>query len=515
MKKSLIIPAFILILLATFGSVPARAADEGFCSLPDVQEMRCTFKKICWYCAPFETVLKLMDKVVTDVYDVLQKPLFTLMCVLFALWMGYHVFLGIAGNLHKGGPSGGELYGKFIGGAFRLVVASTLLLAGIKTIMDLTVNYVIGVGLYVANAIVNTAEGYDDGCGGEALSTALKTDETGFKFIQQNFETILRVFNDRIMLIIADGVALMKHSLHSGKWCVIPVMSSFSAGIILVTFGLSLLLRVPLRLVDAVFNLLVVCVMLPILIVAWVFPYSRGYAKKGLDMLIGVLGIFICMAVMIAIVAGVLAAMAAAAKDTTDPQELADFFSWENANRIFGWLGCLWFSYMGFGTVNDLAETMFNAPSPSIAKDAIKKMDKVAGAIVTGKPLRSALAKGGNLAMWGAKRYLGRPPESNSEPPTAAVRPTPEQQSKIDKDSNWQKKMSTGSAKSDNLEDRINRRAGGQNIKDQAQEIKVGSKFDDAKDRVNQGRLDRKRQKVKDRQNHANKGEKNGDSSEK
>jgi hypothetical protein len=354
---------------------------EDFCSeVDDVAAYRAAFAKIFWFRAPFKTILNTMKPVSESVYNVLKIPLQKLMAVLFALWMCWQILQFITGNLAGGGPSGTETYQKLIAGVFRLAVANLLLMAGMDAILDLTVNYVIGVGLYIANAIIQcNASGAAEACdGGEAAKT-LDSSQSGFLFLKANFMALLQAINAKLMSLVADGVVLIRHSLKTGTLCIIPNLSPFLSGMVFLGFGLALLVRVPLRFIDPIFSLLIITVMLPILIVCWVFPYSRQFTKKGFELLVGSLGMFITIAVMIAIIAGVLGALQADVTVTDSTQLAKDMSFGESAETIFGWLGALWFCYVGFGAVNDLAETLFNAPPPSIAGDAIKAADALPG----------------------------------------------------------------------------------------------------------------------------------------
>jgi hypothetical protein len=148
--------------------------------------------------------------------------------------------------------------------------------------------------------------------------------------------------------------------------------------------------------------------MLPVMIVAWVFPYSRQYTQKAFNMLIGVLGTFITMAVMIAIISGVLGVMFADVKDVTTSEALANVLNWETPEKMFGWVGTLLFCYMGFGAVNDLAATLFDAHNTGMADGLVSGGDKLVAA-VPGKAAAFAWkgAKGAtNLATYGVKRVV-------------------------------------------------------------------------------------------------------------
>ena len=373
---------------------------------------RCAFKSVCWFCVPFDKVLEIIPQIQKAVFEKIKGPLFKLMAAFFALWTAFHVFLFLTKNIAGGGPSGTETYQILIGGAFRLLVASTLLTVGIDAIMDTTVNYVIGVGLYVAYQIIQSGKTLAGGtavsCGGDKAASVFQNSGTGFEFVRNNFRAILEAFNDQVMIIASDGWILIKHAFATGHACIVPQFPPFVGGILILAFGLALVVRVPLRLIDQVFQLVIVCVMLPVMIVAWVFPYSRQYTTKAFDMLMGVIGTFITMAVMIAIISGVLGVMFSEVTDVTTSEVLANLLSWETPEKIFGWVGTLLFCYMGFGAVNDIAETMFNAHNSGMAAEIVKTGDKlVAAAPVKAASFAGKGVKGvSNMAAYGVKRLV-------------------------------------------------------------------------------------------------------------
>jgi hypothetical protein len=256
--------------------------------------------------------------------------------------------------------------------------------------------------------------------------------------------SVLMAFNAAIMGMIANGVILVKHAFASGMLpCVIPAFDPLIGGLVLILFGMALLLRVPLRLVDAIFQLFVIAVLLPILVVAWVFPYGKNYAKKGLDMLIGVLGMFITMAVMIAIVTVILKELAGGAEKISTAKDLADAFSWNSVKEgmlgLLTWVGTLWFCYVGFGSVTDYAETLFGAPKQNIGKgvtDLAEKGLKAAGTtaahgaagagVLAGRGAWMGAKGAGGLAVRGVRSLAGWAQNRRGGPGAAnAPNPTP------------------------------------------------------------------------------------------
>ena len=165
------------------------------------------------------------------------------------------------------------------------------------------------------------------------------------------------------------GSALMKYGLTAYKWNNIglpdlPVI--FAGGLIwLACFILTVLFSF--KLLDACFRLGVMCIIMPLLLIAYVFPSTKDYAKRGLTTLIQIVCVFVTMAVILALV--ILLIMQSFQTGVPNNSEQLNIQTLYNLGRIeeihnqmnlsarsfLGALACLVFAIMSLSMVDSTA----------------------------------------------------------------------------------------------------------------------------------------------------------------
>jgi hypothetical protein len=422
----------------------------GFCDLPaNVKDYKDPFLRFCWYCAPFTNFLEIIPSVAASTFAALKGPLNSILATGFLVWLAFHTFVKLGTNFFKGGSIGEEYYSQMIAGVFRVIVAAALLNAGIEWLWEYTVNIVGSIGLSVAGAIVGVAEGVaedvDTGTFGEdsppstggscSYSYSPSGESFGFGYIIDQIAGILKAFNCTLMNLLADGVLLFKYAfIETGSTggCTWPTLSTLLAGLALIFFACLLLIRAPLKLVDAMFQLVVCAALLPVGVVCWVFPSTRKYTSNIFNLLLGALGLFITMGIMLAIVSQVLTHVISIGGDRNDVVEWAGQFSWdvftEGQPNIFMALGVMWLCYQGFGTVGELNGKLFSnvlnvgggKTGDRTANMAISAATSAPGIIGTAAGVAGTGLLGTGRGIW--NRLRAPPQPSAPAPPTRAYR---------------------------------------------------------------------------------------------
>ncbi|GHU00784.1 hypothetical protein FACS1894186_2130 [Alphaproteobacteria bacterium] len=412
----------------------AQPPAEGFCTPPaSVSEYKKWFLEFCWYCEPFKKLMEVIPPLSKSTFEALRKPLTALLAAGFLVWLAFHTLIKMGSGFFKGGSIGEAYYSQIIAGAFRVIVAAMLLNAGMEWLWEYTVNLVGSIGLSLAEEIVGSTKGANSGTGGDIVREGSATGAcvptslsgtTGFPYIIARMGNILQSFNCALMDLIASGTLLFKYSFivaDKSGGCNLPQFSMLLAGVLMMLFGIALVIRAPLKLVDAMFQLVIVAVLLPMAVVAWVFPSTRGFAKNIFNLLVGALGMFITMAVMLAVVIGVLNYVMGIGAMEPDLAEWAKEFSWDSINgdnpNILVAIGAMWLCYQGFGTVGQLNAKLFEgvlsvgagAAGDKLAKGTVAVAGAVAGA-------------GAHKAYDKWKHRNDSPPPPPPDPPVRAYR---------------------------------------------------------------------------------------------
>jgi hypothetical protein len=280
-----------------------------------------------------------------------------------------------------------------------VIVAAAILHAGVEWLWEYTVNIVGSIGLSIANEIVSssTGGGYSQASdnlfseqntvntisGGACSSSYVPSGEKfGFGYIIDSIARLLQTLNCSLMDLMASGVLLFNFSfieVGAISGCTWPSIPTLMAGLAMMFFSLLLLIRAPLKLVDGMFQLVISAAALPLGVVAWAFPSTRKYAANLFNLMLGALGLFVCMGIMLAIISHVLQLVLAIGGEQDDVTTWAKSFSWasfdgDNPN-IFMAIGVMWLCYQGLGTVGELNKKLF---SEVLGVGVGKRGDKIA-----------------------------------------------------------------------------------------------------------------------------------------
>jgi len=172
-------------------------------------------------------------------------------------------------------------------------------------------------------------------------------------------------------------------------------------------FGIAILISIAyvFKLIDAVFRLSVLCVLLPLLAVAWVFPATVDYAKKGFSMLVHVMIMFITLAIVVSLVLMlVLVAFTSNDGDTSlfqlfnenriyDMNNILDFFS---LNFLFGLIS-LFLAFKLLDVVDHMASEFSGVSVGTSVGDQLSMVLAKCGANIT-KSVTSVAKTGFNVA---------------------------------------------------------------------------------------------------------------------
>lgn len=224
------------------------------------------------------------------------------------------------------------------------------------------------------------------------------------------------------------GASLMKYGLTAWDAKIpyinvtvpLPDFTIIAAGALIWIACFILMVIFAFKLIDACFRLGVLSIIMPLLLIAFVFPSTKDYAKRGLTTLVQIVCIFIVMSVILAL--AVLLIMEAfqfgMPTITADNHERGlDVFTLYNQGKIaemsqqmnlttrsfLGALACIFFAIMSLGMVDSTASEFSGVQFRTTVGDKIGAMT-TQGAMQVGQAgmrgVKFAAAKARNVNDW-------------------------------------------------------------------------------------------------------------------
>lgn len=261
-------------------------ADTGICGTPYPKEQRRKYAEICWFCGSFGKMLSSMMAAAVSAFSRTQEGAIKLIALGFALWL---VWTTAVYFFNPRGPGEfirtlGKQAAKAVIGVALLQMSFGALNLIIRPASSIAFDYGAAVsGVSIANSSA-----------GDVESMFTFTDSNGKIDPSSTLGKILMPINEKMMQLLADTTTLMRYSLGRGWFCLLPSIELFVVSLIVGVFSVMALIIFPMRIVDALFRIIFVMILTPILIVAWVFPITKKYATHGWVILSGAL-IFLMM----------------------------------------------------------------------------------------------------------------------------------------------------------------------------------------------------------------------------
>ena len=339
-------------------------------------------KNTCWFCDPFNYVLQAIDDVATRTYGQVKNGVLSVLTILFALWLVYQVMINVTITHAK---DQGEFYTTLGKGCVRAFFGAAMIAAG-KDLWDLVVTPFSAGAFDYAAAVLPDFNGSATGA------------STPFEAVQkvmiggcQRGKTeggMLSTINKSLMSLFAIGKMMFFGSLYKGSetFCLpMNYWHIFIASLPILLTALYLLFAVPLKLLDALFRLGIVLILLPIFILTWVFPSSRGFTRRGFNMFLNAILTFLIMAIVVSLLIQLITSGLKIADITITEKDgfpfddlakgLADMFG----ETFFLLLAYMFFSFAVLNTVSAIAGSL----SDTGFQDT------------SGKPIGSMIMRGG------------------------------------------------------------------------------------------------------------------------
>ncbi len=287
----------------------------------------------CLICTFVDMVFDAVNNIVTACYNAIKKPSLYLLIIGLGLWILWQFGTYFVNYKYKAPEGFFTEVGKCF---FRTTLVAALLAVPTQKAFDLIVSPIVSMATEITLGILSTDLNVQSS--DAAIATGLiKNDicqqfkdsdssqltydeqgnviygegETGFALSPQ-LKSSLGCIIRSMYMEAAKGIALGNsiYCYSMGKvdlWIIkIPDMGMFTIGILVMVVFFLITLSFSFRVIDFVIRISFVLMLLPLLMVAWVFPITRIYTKKAWDFflhaLIALLGIAIAIALVLKIV---------------------------------------------------------------------------------------------------------------------------------------------------------------------------------------------------------------------
>jgi hypothetical protein len=216
------------------------------------------------------------------------------MAVGYLVWLAAYVFKLINPISGVNVKSGWEMANSVGGMTFKVAIAAIVIKSGGGVIYDFFVVPVIQLGTAVAMTLNNRPEGTIESV------KSVKEASSGFQAMNGAINGFMEGAACIIMDVVANGFLLIRYSVSnkaSGNGsCFFPALAPFASGVMMAVAGTILVVQFPMKLINCLLRLAMVCVLMPFLIVCWVFnsiALFKGFVDKGVNLIINICTTFL------------------------------------------------------------------------------------------------------------------------------------------------------------------------------------------------------------------------------
>lgn len=285
-----------------------------------------SFHDGCWFCPIFDTVYDVANNLATSIYTNLRGHFLSFLMILAFGWILFHV-LKFFITLH--GPNVGEFLTTFFKTMGAVMLAALFLTPDVTFLtgylIDVPAHFAIG----LSDEILATSGFSKDGCVvRREYSVARNSDcpdsdltlsvnESKMDLCQpsasgkyqnmamsqalhDNFSCMIKKISYELVDYIAIAATIIVESFSAG-WLGLPSLSLLIVGVLMLLCYFYFYIKIPFYLIDLILRLCFLIIMLPIFVVCYPFPSTRGYSKKGWEMLLSILVHLISLCIFISL----------------------------------------------------------------------------------------------------------------------------------------------------------------------------------------------------------------------
>ncbi|MGN0919968.1 MAG: hypothetical protein ACI4OR_04360 [Alphaproteobacteria bacterium] len=480
-------------------------------SFVKVMESFTSINEGCWFCDIFTTLFNAINTITASLSDTLIAD----GKLLLGLGLSFYIlFKVLKAVVSFGATSPKEFFTELFMPVLKCLVAMAVLY-NLGSFYAQVVNPLTALSIGFSTEILSTDSAREltvqvnsrsgtttriNAC--DALSSVSTTSQNnGFgPEVNNAIQCFLKTVSSNLILYMALGATFITDSFKLGL--IFPKWSMLGVGLCLFIMTFGLFLSFPFKLVDSMFRLMFVSALMPLWVVLWVLPATRGYSKKALDMFLNVLVTFIVLSVILQMSLTILgAALDGLGDNSTRFWQLLTMGKTEEALKMIDWSTGTFFTmlamtflanalvkqtdsfvnnFVGGSTGGGMGSALEGAAMAGVAlmgnkvakpvlqkgaseiKEGIKKTPYaagfVAGRIKSGKPLRWSDVPGAGLAKKTVQAFhegeaegYGRNPTDGNAPSPAGSGGTPQPQRPSVSTTSSREQLANGGTKERNL----------------------------------------------------------------
>lgn len=289
----------------------------------------------CWFCPLFRKAFNTINTIATGLYYNMQDIFVMLLALGGGFWLLW-IVLQFLLVLH--GPNVGEFMTNLFKALGKILIAAWLLYTPAPFLFGIIVDPVVLVATNLSHEIMSasgmnplrefiitypscekypnckvskSAENYlcnpvpaaDKMFEDAERSTPEKRVQKALSpEIYNSFTCYLKTVSLSLITNMAAGAVVTNYGFYDGPWYMGGLnFQALLIGAVMILCYFIYFLMVPFKLIDLLVRLGFIFIMLPFFVVCWVFPATKGYAKKGWDMMISCLFTLLCLTVFIII----------------------------------------------------------------------------------------------------------------------------------------------------------------------------------------------------------------------
>ena len=348
-----------------------------------------------WFSKGLRHIFEAMDQIGSAVYDSLAgtngKPEFAIpvLAVCFGVWLAWQV-LRYVGPVHYQAPS--DFFEIIAHGFFRLLVVCCLIKWGASEAFENFIGLFAVAAANIGTEIMSKASQVLEVDGVSEFNIANWDNLSGVMKLHAAVALNLKMAASSFMEIVGMGYVLIQFAFNDGILCLLPSLDPLWTGEVLIFAAIIFVFIIPFKFLDILFRLTLVYALLPMFLVAWVFPSTRKYSIKAWGVVMNAVCLLLIMSVLFALCTSMISNLLLSGSTDSgalnDPKILYNLFrtdeSCEDKNMLLIMLVAIFLAIKSLNLGKELAGHLSETPSGSVADGTLNAVAGQVGASAAG-----------------------------------------------------------------------------------------------------------------------------------
>ena len=258
----------------------------------------------CWFCDIFDVLFNMSNDVSSRLYEPVKNVAIYLVAMGFAC---YVLFKMVTYYISFGAIDPRNFFTELLR-PFLYMIFAIILIVNIQQfytyfitpVTEMTVSFAEQVIEKAGTGTVGEFKQYTSSLGQVTASSQCGTGgykDKGFGLgqgVHDAIKCVIQKVSASLLVHMAIGSTFIQDSWGYGKF-IFPLWNMLGVGLMIYTCTFIIFLSFPFKLVDAMIRVTFVMALLPIWIICWIFPSSRKFSTKALEMFLNALIVFISL----------------------------------------------------------------------------------------------------------------------------------------------------------------------------------------------------------------------------